>query len=151
MHLEHKISDAPIMKHASLKKIVHFFIPFLLWQAALNPALADTADGILKLTDSQIMSTAKQMADAVSRNAPSTIDRSTTLLGAIFVSDTKTFIYKYESTTALDGAKMPSYIAHHTCSSRIRKSFMLRGITFKHVYITPTGEQATSVRYKDCL
>ena len=138
------------MKRICPKIIINFLIQLLIWQVAFGPAFADTADNVLKYTDAQVISAAKQMANAISRSAPATIDSSTTLLGAIFVSDTKTFIYKYESTSALDIKKMPGYVARHTCADRIRKSFMLRGIIFKHVYITPIGQQAASVRHQDC-
>lgn len=90
------------------------------------------------------------MAQAISRSAPSQIDSVTVLLGAIFVKDTKTFIYKYESKEQLDKNKMQKIISKYTCSNRIQRAFMERGLTIQHNYITPVDQQEISVRIKDC-
>lgn len=119
-------------------------------QIACSLAYADTADNVLRYSDSQIMSTAKTMADGVSRASPSQIDAATTLLGAIFSPDTKTIIYKYETSVSIDSSKMHSYLVKLTCSDRIIRALMYRGVKFKHVYLTPTGQEAGLVTYEDC-
>lgn len=111
---------------------------------------ADTANKILRASDAQITSTAKQVAESVARSIPARIDSTTVLVGFVFVLDTKTFIYKYNSEIFLDDVKMHSYITHLMCTDKIKLAFMSRGITYKHIYITPAGQQAIAVRNSDC-
>jgi hypothetical protein len=113
-------------------------------------AIADTADNILRYSESQLLRAGQTMAEGVARSSPSQIDSTTVLLGAIFARDTKTFIYKYESSIRLDPSRMAQAIPRYTCADRIRRALMSKGITFKHVYITPAGQLERSVTIRDC-
>ena len=113
-------------------------------------SFADTIDNILKASDSQLIEAAKTMAENLARTAPTPIDSTTFLLGAILSQQTKTFIYKYESSIRLDPSRMAEMIPRHTCADRIRRAFMTRGFTFKHVYITPAGQQEQAVKIHNC-
>lgn len=139
-----------LMKKLSTKRFAHTISAILISQMAPASALADASVNVLSYTKSQINYTAKQMANAISNSAPTTVDRFTTLLGAVYVPESMTFIYKYESSVKLDENKMRSYITHNTCADKIRKSYMIRGLTFKHIYITPAGQRETTVRQQDC-
>lgn len=119
--------------------------------ANIPVSIADNADAIMRMPESQLMSAAKDMATFVSKGAPAQIDSGTTLLGAFFIPDTKTFMYKYQTTMSFgDEAGMQSYLVRNSCGEKTRKAFLARGIRYKHVYLTPTGEKAFYVRYSDC-
>ena len=127
--------------------------PLYLFAALLmtsNTAYADAISNVQNYTDQQFASTAKLMAEAVSRSAPAQIDNVTTLLGAVYLPDYKIFQYRYESTTPLNHQKGQKYLEKHTCSDPLRRAYMSRGMIFKHVYYTPTGQVTFTVSRSSC-
>lgn len=127
-----------------------FFVSLLLYFSCIAPSNADTADDLMKSSDAQIMSVTKNMADSVARSLPAQLDAETKMMSVAFVRDTKTFIYKYDATASLEPSLMVPYLSKNNCDNRILKALMYRGITFKHVYSTPSGEQSASITYKNC-
>lgn len=123
---------------------------WLLALCCVTPVHADTADEILKLPQNRVDATAKYMAESASRSLPAQIDAATRGMSALFVSDTRTLIFKYETTVDLDPSLMGSYLAKRNCADPISKALMYRGITYEHRYLTPSGERKASVTYKDC-
>ena len=119
-------------------------------QLACSLAYGDTADNIMQYSDAQINNTGKKMAEAISRASPAQVDAGTKLLGAIYAPDTKTIIYKYETTFSIETSKIPSYLSRQTCADPIRKALMYRGVKFKHIYFTPIGQETGVVKYQDC-
>jgi hypothetical protein len=110
----------------------------------------NTSNKVMSYSDSELDKAGKIMSDGVSKSTPAQVDKTTVLLGTIYVKDTKTFIYKYESSITLDRQKMSEIVPSHTCSDPIRKSLMHKGMTFKHIYLTPSGEVDYTVNYLDC-
>ena len=90
------------------------------------------------------------MAEALAQSAPAQIDRTTILNGGIFFQNTKTIIYKYESSISLDQEKMYSHIRKQMCLDPIKLAFMKRGIRYRHDYTTPTALQTVTIAIKDC-
>lgn len=144
----HGIGRYGLMAHVRSKYIITILA--LVSTCYITSSHADTADAIMKVSDAEILKTAKMMAEGVSRNSPTQIDSVTIALGAVFVQDTRTFIYKYSSSVSLDSYLMKKMIPADTCGNRIRKNLMKRGITFEHIYKTPFGEQSQAVRINDC-
>jgi hypothetical protein len=116
---------------------------------ACGDASAD-ANSVMNYSDTRLLSAGAEMAEALSANAPVRVDKSTVLLSAIFVRQTKTFIYRYESSQPIDLGLGRSYAIRVACGDPIRKAFMYRGLVFRHSYLTPTGQQNLDVRYSDC-
>lgn len=68
---------------------------FLLLSIGSAQAMAgDAAAAVMNAPEAQVLKTAKLMAEGVSRNAPTQVSRDITLVSAVFVADTKTFIYR---------------------------------------------------------
>jgi hypothetical protein len=111
---------------------------------------ADLASDIAQASDAQILIAGKKMAEALARTAPSQIDGTTILRGGIFFPDTKTVIYKYDSSIALDPKKMNSYIGRQMCADPVKLAFMKRGVRYRHDYTTPLGLQSVVITHKDC-
>lgn len=112
-------------------------------------AFAD-ANSVMNYSESKLLSVGADMAEAVSANAPRRIDNITVLLGAIFVRQTKTFIYKYDANQPIDLTTGRGFVVRQACGDPIRKAFMRRGFVFRHSYVTPSGQQNMDVRYGDC-
>ena len=115
-----------------------------------TPSFADLPADIGRASDDQILVAGKQMAEGLAQNAPAQIDRTTILRGGIFVKNTKTIIYKYESSILLDQQKMYSYIKNQMCLDPIKFAFMKRGIRYRHDYTTPASLQTVTIAAKDC-
>ena len=132
---------------------IHHFGIVAVTLLTCNPVFADVnsvANNVMNYSDNKVLSAGMDMAEAVSANAPVRVDKITVMLGAVFVRQTKTFIYKYETSQALDPTVGKKYVFRHTCADPIRKAFMYRGVVFRHAYITPSGQQMFDVRYSDC-
>jgi len=130
-----------------------FFSKFSLLSVGLFFSLscyADLASDILRASDEQILVAGKKMAESLARSAPSQVDQTTVLMGGVFSTDTKTIIYKYDSTISLDPRKMRSYIGRQMCGDPVKKAFMKRGIRYRHDYMTPAGLQSVTIASKDC-
>lgn len=112
-------------------------------------AFAD-ANSVMNYSESKLLSVGADMAEAVSANSPRRIDNVTVLLGAIFVRQTKTFIYKYDVSQPIDLALGRGFTVRQACGDPMRKAYMYRGFVFRHSYITPSGQQNLDVRYGDC-
>lgn len=125
------------------------FLLFLMSILTFSSAYAD-ANSVMNYSESKLMSVCVDMAQAVSLNAPVRVDKITIMVGAVCVRQTKTFIYKYETSEKLDAAVGKPYVIRHTCADPIRKAFMYRGIVFRHIYVMPSGQQMFDVRYSDC-
>lgn len=115
----------------------------------LTSASAD-ANSVMNYSEIKLLSVCVDMAEAVSLNAPIRVDKITVMLGAVCVTQTKTFIYKYETTEKLNATMGKQYVIRHMCADPIRKAFMYRGIVFRHTYVMPIGQQMFDVRYSDC-
>ena len=106
-----------------------------------TPSFADLPADIGRASEDQILVAGKKMAEGLAQNAPAQIDRTTILRGGIFVNNTKTVIYKYESSIPLDQEKMYSYIRKQMCLDPIKLAFMKRGIRYRHDYTTPASRR----------
>ena len=106
---------------------------------------------IQKAPEAKLLDELSKMAQGFSKNTPAQIDRITVALGAIFVRDTKTFIYKYESSESIDPVKGKAYLARGNCGDPVLKAFMQRGVTFRHQYIGAAGQFVIDVTYHDCI
>jgi hypothetical protein len=104
----------------------------------------------MNYSEEKLLSVGAEMGDAVSANSPRRIDGTTVLLGAIFVRQTKTFIYKYDASQTLDLVMGKAFVIRQSCSDPMRKAYMYRGFVFRHSYSTPSGQQNLDVRYSDC-
>jgi len=124
-------------------------------------ALATAANGqapdrslpekIRTMPQSQVMALGKTMAEGIADASPAQVDSTTYLLAAVFSPQTNTLIYQYESTVPInDTASLSSKVARYHCADPIRKAFMDRGIRFKHVYITPSGQREVYTSARDC-
>ena len=102
------------------------------------------------MSDAEVVSRATYLANEVAKTLPRVADSTTTVTGALFVPQTKTFIYQYRTNTNLDGEKMKQYLPAMTCGDPVRKSYVRRGIIFRHEYYTPTGLVAMNVGKKEC-
>lgn len=109
-----------------------------------------SAENILKLSNSDFDNFGKSMADGISKSSPQQIDRTTILLGALYVNQTKTFIYKYKSDAPINSSAIKSYIIKNTCGNTTRRAFLQRGGIFEHAYLTPDGEQKIKIKFSDC-
>ena len=116
---------------------------------ACGVVLAD-AKSVMNYSEEKLLSVGAAMGEAVSSNSPRRVDSTTILLGAIFVRQTKTFIYKYDSSQTLDLAMGKTLVNRQFCGDPMRKAFMYRGFVFRHSYTTPSGQQNLDVRYSDC-
>jgi hypothetical protein len=104
----------------------------------------------MNYSEKKLLNVCVDMAEAVSLNAPVRVDKITVMLGAVCVTQTKTFIYKYETSEKLNAEIGKAYVIRHTCADPIRKAFMYRGIIFRHIYVMPSNQQMFDVRYSDC-
>lgn len=95
-----------------------------------DTALADLADRIMNYSESKLLSMGTEMAEAVAANAPVRVDSATVMVGAIFVRQTKTFIYKYDIGQTLDLGSVKSYAVRSACGDPVRKAFMLSWTCF---------------------
>lgn len=105
---------------------------------------------VLQISVQQMHVEATSFANSISKSAPMQIDSSTKILGAMYISDTKTFFYRYQSSVALNLSLAKPAIIRHTCSSPVRAAYMTRGLTFRHEYLTPVGTAVVEVRRRDC-
>lgn len=128
---------------------IRFFGIVVATHLTCGVAFAD-ANRVMNYSESKLLSVGADMAEAVSANAPRRIDNITVLLGAIFVRQTKTFIYKYDASQPLDLALGRAFIIRQSCGDPMRKAYMYRGFVFRHLYTTPSGQQNLDVRYGDC-
>mgnify|MGYP001766362530 FL=1 len=112
--------------------------------------IADNVSRIYGYSDQEISSSARQMAMAISKSAPIHIDSITTLVDAFYDARTNSFTYKYISSQYLSKIKGREIVVLHTCSDRIRRAYMAKGLRFVHTYQTPNGEVSFDVTVSDC-
>lgn len=132
---------------AAAKEIKYIILILCLYIFGAAPSLAEN---LSKYSDSEISQIANQMANKLSAETPKRIDSTTVLLGTIYLSQTKTFTYRYESSVPLDQTKGKVQAARSNCANQTLRAFMARGIVFRHAYLTPAGAQNFDVRISDC-
>jgi hypothetical protein len=116
----------------------------------VTPVLADPASNILGYSDNKLLSIATSLANEISKNSPQQVDKITILRGAVFVPQTRTFIYSYETSTQINPTSARLDAIRRTCVDPIKKAFLYRNIVFQHIYATPTSQHILQIKYADC-
>ena len=128
---------------------IQIFLSVLV-SASPSLVIAESSSSVYRMSESQLLADAEMVANETAKNLPRNVDSTTISTSALFVKQTKTFIYQYRTTVPLDSQKMLSYVAQHTCSGKHRRAYMDRGIVIRHEYLTPTGLVAFNITARDC-
>ena len=109
-------------------------------------------DKIARANTAQVNNIAKKMANSLAKDAPTQIDRYTTLLSVMFVSSTRTFIYSYETSGNITEGSARRKITAGVCSNEIMYTLAKKGILFIYDYSSPSGSRilSISVTSRDC-
>lgn len=109
-------------------------------------------DKIARANTAQVNNIARVMADSFTKDTPVRINQYTTLLSAIFVSSTRTFIYWYETNSYLTERSARSKLIAGVCSDEILHALSKKGIIFRYDYSSPSGVKilSISVTSRDC-